>query len=306
MNEKDGTWGAGVDVQLPPDAATTSDVNGEGPGGVATVVSCASAGNCTAGGTYAVRVGDLNEPAGWAATEQAGQWGQAVGVQLPGGGAAGDHFGTGLSCPSVGNCTGGRRLHGPKRQGARGDRAGAPRRLVARDPGAGASRGGSAPNEPNAFDDPLFCCLVRGRERLRRNRRVRELPALRRVPGHVPRLAPDRAARRLERVQGRPAAEHQGTRRDASDLGQLWRHAAAALQSATTALTFAHAIIEIERRGKWRRAISPAVPANAAKSLFLPGLNSVSCPSAHRCTIVGSYADRSGKPRGLIVNLQIP
>ncbi len=303
VNEKDGIWGAGVDAQLPPDAATTSDVNGDGPGGVATVVSCPSAGNCVAGGTYAVRVGDLNEPAGWVATEQAGEWEQAVSVQLPGGGTAGDHFGTGLSCPSVGVCT---------VVGGYTDRNGREQGLIAQErrgvwlPGirAPVPRGGSAPNEPNAFDDPLFGVSCADASDCAAIGAYVKYPHPGGYPGtyHGWLLTERRGAWSASKVvlpQNAKAPGETiltsvscGARGSCVAVGNYGTHVA-------------HAIIEVERRGEWQRAISPAVPANAAKNAS-PGLNSVSCSSAHRCTVVGSYKDRSGKPRGLIVNLRIP
>jgi hypothetical protein len=65
-------------------------------------------------------------------------------------------------------------------------------------------------------------------------------------------------------------------------------------------------LIAIERRGKWQRAIKAKLPANAVKAPRQHAyLYSVACSSANRCTIAGSYNNRSGKPQGLIVNLTI-
>jgi hypothetical protein len=116
VDERKGTWNSGIEAQLPPDAATTPDPNGRAPIlGVASIVSCPSAGNCVAGGSYADTIAGTYRTEGWIATEQAGQWGQAIRVQLPADASpvetkpesgSAPFFGfTGLSCPSLGNCT---------------------------------------------------------------------------------------------------------------------------------------------------------------------------------------------------------
>src|SRR5215471_10357793 len=95
-SETNGTWHPAIEV--PGTAALNK-------GGFATVssVSCASAGNCTAGGSYA--------SAGFqafVASERGGTWHAAI--EVPGtaalnqGGAAGVHS---VSCTSAGNCTAG-------------------------------------------------------------------------------------------------------------------------------------------------------------------------------------------------------
>jgi hypothetical protein len=65
-------------------------------------------------------------------------------------------------------------------------------------------------------------------------------------------------------------------------------------------------LIALERRGKWQRAIKSALPANAAKASHQHTfLDSVSCASTNRCTIVGSYNNHTGRPEGLILGLRI-
>jgi hypothetical protein len=67
-----------------------------------------------------------------------------------------------------------------------------------------------------------------------------------------------------------------------------------------------YGLIVVERHGKWQPGIRPALPADAAgpKKVFAD-LNSVSCPSASRCIVVGQYPNRTGKPRGLILSLRL-
>jgi hypothetical protein len=317
VEQRSGTWGAGTDAQLPPDAATTADANGLGPGGVASVVSCPSAGDCAAAGTYlnsfagAWPGGFLNRSEGWVATKQAGQWSRAVSVQLPGNAdALGDpsksgtspFLGfTGLSCPSAGNCTavGGYAING-EQEGA----------LILKQrkgvwlPGIRAPlpRGGVAPSAPNSWIDPL---------------------------GPVSCAAPDDCAAvgsyvkagSPHRYQGWLLSERSGKwsasglvlpRKTKASGGVFLNQVTCPSRGNCVAIGFyaSHGkttgLIDIERRGKWLRAIKAALPANAAKvSRQHAFLDSLSCPSTSRCTIVGSYTNRAGKPQALILSLRI-
>jgi len=95
--ERRGVWGR------------ASEVPGLGAlnkGGLAFVlsVSCASAGNCAAGGNYASRHGQQ----GFVAVERHGRWGRAI--EVPGLGALntrGDAVVNSVSCPSAGTCAAG-------------------------------------------------------------------------------------------------------------------------------------------------------------------------------------------------------
>ena len=96
-SERRGRWGTAIEV---PGLAALNR------GGYADVnsVSCASAGNCAAGGIYLDRRGWQ----GFVAAERHGRWGQAV--KVPGLAAlnAGGYAGVGsVSCASPGNCTAG-------------------------------------------------------------------------------------------------------------------------------------------------------------------------------------------------------
>ena len=67
-----------------------------------------------------------------------------------------------------------------------------------------------------------------------------------------------------------------------------------------------YGLIVVERHSKWQHGIRPALPADAAgaKQIYID-LNSVSCPSASRCIVVGQYPNRAGAPRGLILSLRL-
>jgi hypothetical protein len=97
VGEVDGTWGTAIEA---PGSATLD------AGGFATLssVSCASAGNCSAGGSYTPGPGLIGA---LAISEVDGTWGMAVGVPTPvftdgvGGSIAS------VSCASAGNCSAG-------------------------------------------------------------------------------------------------------------------------------------------------------------------------------------------------------
>jgi hypothetical protein len=94
-DEANGTWGSAAEV--PGLAGLNADGNAE-----VTSVSCASAGNCTAGGYYSDSSG---HDQAFVADEAGGAWSDAV--EVPG--TAGLNTGgvgavTSVSCPSAGNC----------------------------------------------------------------------------------------------------------------------------------------------------------------------------------------------------------
>jgi hypothetical protein len=98
LSERHGVWGRAVEVP------GLRALNRDGVAGV-TSVSCASAGNCAAGGSYADRAGHAQ---GFVVSERNGVWGQAV--EVPGLGvlnAGGNAFVGSVSCASAGNCAAG-------------------------------------------------------------------------------------------------------------------------------------------------------------------------------------------------------
>src|SRR5262249_14007362 len=115
--ENGGTWGPGIDAQLPPDAATTFPLPDEAPGGFLSSVSCPSTGSCSAVGSYARQNsgGGTYGTYPWLLGESGGQWAaQGQSLELPADAASEQDYRsatspflgfTGLSCSSVGNCT---------------------------------------------------------------------------------------------------------------------------------------------------------------------------------------------------------
>jgi myo-inositol catabolism protein IolC len=94
-SERNGRWGKAIEV--PGSAALNV-------GGFAQVVSvsCASAGNCAAGGSY---TDGTNHGHAFVASERNGRWGRAK--EVPGSGVGGFAEVSSVSCPSAGNCAAG-------------------------------------------------------------------------------------------------------------------------------------------------------------------------------------------------------
>jgi hypothetical protein len=93
ISQKNGTWGKAIEVP------GTVPVNAAGMASVASV-SCASAGNCVAGGSYAPS-GAVLQP--FVASETDGTWGTATAVHGTGEGGEVNS----VSCASAGNCSAG-------------------------------------------------------------------------------------------------------------------------------------------------------------------------------------------------------
>ena len=93
--ETNGAWGQAVEVTAPADAASNPSATLKG-------ISCTSAGNCEAVGSYDHT---SDEAQAMAVAETNGTWAQAVKVSLPAGGEAGNFAGLyGVSCTSSGDC----------------------------------------------------------------------------------------------------------------------------------------------------------------------------------------------------------
>jgi hypothetical protein len=99
LTETSGTWGTGVEAGLPSDHATLSGV-------MLNSVSCASAGNCSAVGTYFDNTANPNGQI-VLLDESSGSWGTGVEATLPSQPSSGPGFASAksVSCASAGNCS---------------------------------------------------------------------------------------------------------------------------------------------------------------------------------------------------------
>jgi hypothetical protein len=98
LTETNGTWAAGIEAALPANAVTT------GQRVFLTSVSCASAGNCSAVGSYRAHKNSLYSAShGLLLTENAGRWATGVEAAIPGNRDASDL--ASISCPSAQSCS---------------------------------------------------------------------------------------------------------------------------------------------------------------------------------------------------------
>jgi hypothetical protein len=309
VTESGGSWHAGTEPQPPAPAATKGDRNISTPGNRLSFVACASAGNCTAVGTYT----DKDATAGeypWVLQETAGRWASGVPARLPAdanahgdserGGTA-PFFGfTGLTCPSAGNCTA---------VGGYWGKTDVEQGLILTERNGKWSRGIKAPSpphavpnsEPNEFNSPIASvscaasddCAAVGSYVLKAGGTPHGL------------LLTERAgawkASALVLPSGAQAAGGLfltsvtcPSRGNCVAVGDYAGHGKT------------HGLIVRERGGKWLRGVAVALPANAAPaSTQHTFLNGVSCASASRCAVVGTYANRAGVGQGLTVSLRL-
>ena len=109
LSETSGTWAAGVEGALPANASTNRKLT---PTAFVRAVSCASAGNCTAVGSYLDSSGHQQA---LLLTETSGTWAAGVEASLPANAGKNPErhpgplvslgFGFSVSCASAGNCT---------------------------------------------------------------------------------------------------------------------------------------------------------------------------------------------------------
>jgi hypothetical protein len=95
LSESSGTWGQAAEVALPANAATDPQVG-------LMSLSCPSAGDCSAVGSYTDSSGDVQ---GFVLDETSGAWATASEVGLPAGAASNPKVSlVRVSCPTAGNC----------------------------------------------------------------------------------------------------------------------------------------------------------------------------------------------------------
>lgn len=309
--EDAGTWGAGSEPQLPANADTSPDPNQPGHGGILTLVECPAAGNCTAVGRYTNKdEGHSYYP--WVASETDGTWSPGSEALLPTDAKAiGDikpgqspFFGfTGLSCPSVGNCTavGGYEDTNDGWEGliltehngvwSRGVRAPLPPRAVPNtesneDITPITSLSCAAPGDCAAVGWYVFHRLAKPHGWLLRERNGKwKASAL-----VVPATAKESDAVILNKVDCL-------ARGNCIAVGEYYP---------VPGQSESRGLIVRERSGTWTRAVNAALPKNAATATGArTQLYSISCPSARQCTVVGTYKDRSSRPQGLLLHLRL-
>jgi hypothetical protein len=237
LNETGGTWAPGIEATLPANAASNS-------GASLSLVSCPSAGNCSAVGTY---LDSAEHPQVLLLTETGGTWAAGVEGTLPAN--AGSVRGvSSVSCASAGNCSA---------VGTYADSSGIQHALLLNETGGAWAPGMEAPLPANAAPAPL---PPRG--------------------AITPVVALDFVS-----CPSAGSCSAVGTYADSSGQQQ--------------------GLLLTETGGVWAPGVEATLPANAGSpSAFVPsgvGLGSVSCASAGNCSAVGTYPDSSGHGQGLLV-----
>lgn len=285
-----GVWARAVPAALPAATAANPDVK-------LVSVSCASAGNCAAVGTY---VDDHGKRQGLLLTETSRTWAAGTKATLPAGAAATPAVDLrSVSCPSAGTCVA---------VGTYADTSSDTRGLVltatsgAWAPGSTATLPTDASNSnPDVVLTSVSCpspgnCAAVGSY------------------GAVGRVFVDSlttAPLLISQSSGAwtaPIVHLPGGADAAGDMNASLRSVSCAsagncaavgsFRDPRTSVTAGLLIDEVS--GAWQDGVAPALPAGAAGNPAVD-LASVSCPAAGACTAVGSYSSSTGR-QGLLVS----
>jgi hypothetical protein len=275
LTEKAGKWLPGVEAALPADAESSD------PAVVLHSVSCGSAGNCSAVGSYEAASGRK----GVLLSEKAGTWRTGIEVALPEGN--GDL--NAVSCVSAGNCSAvgasgdeGLLLTEKAGKWRRGTVAALPDDAIAGRPVTLTSISCASAGNCSAvgtYNNPLT-----GRDQ--------------EINGGV--LLTEKAGK------WRTGVRSQDPRNSLlvleTDLNSVSCASAGECAAVGDYLDdqAVQPLLLTERAGKWRTGVEANLPGNAGLTDSAL-LSSVSCASAGSCAAVGSYQDVSGGERGLLV-----
>jgi hypothetical protein len=279
--ERYGTWAQAGQV---PGSAALNRAAGNSAGALVTSVSCTSAGNCSAGGSYQ---SDALHTQAFVVTEKDGTWGQAE--EVPGtaalnrGPAAGGAAVAAVSCASAGNCGAG---------GSYEDRAGRTELFVSSETGgawstarelpglARLNRGGLATLTQMSCAAPGECSA--GGSYTARRGRTQAFVAVERNGVWAP----------AERVPG-TAALNAGGQAEVESVSCATPGYCSAGGYYAAARGREYAFVVTERDGVWGRA--QEVPGTAALNVGGDAaVTSVSCAAAGQCSAGGGYRGSAG------------
>jgi PASTA domain-containing protein/List-Bact-rpt repeat protein len=286
LTETDGTWAPGVEATLPPDAL------GIAPPAFYGSLSCPSAGNCTAVGTYVTSTG----VAGVILTETAGSWAAGIKAPLPADAAttfADGVLGT-VECPSVGNCSA---------VGVYTDTSGNTEGFLLTEadgtwlpPSEVALPANAATTHQQASLGPLSCpsvgtCSTVGSY----------VDSAGNQQGLLLTETAGTWAPGIEAVlPGNAVVIHQ----EASVL-ELSCPSTGTCSATGSYVDFSgntQAVLLAETAGSWSPGVEAGLPAGAATTKQQASIGQLSCPSAGNCGAVGSYVDATGATKGLLLS----
>ena len=281
LTEISGKWGPGVMAQLPGTATSPQFVTPDS-------ISCPSAGNCTAVGTYT----DINGTDGVFLTQTRGTWARGLLARLPLHGSNDAVTLHSVSCPSVGNCS----VVGDFADGNLGVQA-----LVFSETAGHWARGGvvALPNNAMAAnqnsDLNSVVCPSNGN--------CTAVGFYADTAGNFQPLV-------LSEGSGKWAAgKEPAIPTDAGAPGGAWLNSVSCPSAGNCGavgyyyggnLEHGLGLMLTETAGTWARGVRALLPAGA-NSVPMVNLRSVSCSAPGRCTAVGLYSDTSGYVQGLLL-----
>jgi PASTA domain len=282
VTEKGGRWAPGIEAVLPANGVTQQDV-------YLNSVSCASAGNCTAVGSYY----DTRGSEGLLLTETAGTWAPGVEAALPATATATDQYASlaSVSCASAGNCSAVGGYH---------DSSGAGALLLTESAGTWQTGveatlpANASTTAPSAGLTSVSCssagnCTAVGSY----------LDSSGNGPGLLLTETSGTWGTGVEATLPANAAATQQfvglSSVSCSSAGNC-----GAVGSYNTSVSN-DAVLLRETGGSWSAGVKATLPANGAPQDQID-LNAISCPSATSCTAVGDYVDRGGNIRGLMLS----
>jgi hypothetical protein len=285
LTETAGTWATGVEATLPADAVTLTP-----PAGLASV-SCASAGNCIATGSYLTGSGSE----GVLLTETAGSWAPGLEVQAPGNAAAPpEAYVNEVSCPSVGNCSA---------TGSYSDSAG--------------NREGLLVTEAAGTWSPAVEAMLPANAATTQQVAGVSAPSCPSVgecgtTGEYIDSSANREGMLLTETGGSwsPASEvvlpaNSAATKQQALIQSPWcpsKGECSAVGSYIDSSGNTESLLLTETAGTWSPASEAVLPVNAAANQgVLADFDSLSCPSAGNCGAVGQYLDGSNNQEGMLL-----
>jgi hypothetical protein len=285
LTETAGAWATGVEAILPADAVSLYP-----PVGLAWV-SCVSAGNCTATGSYLTGSGSE----GVLLTETNGNWAPGLEVQPPANAATPPQAFIGeVSCPSVGNCSA---------DGRYTDTSGNEEGMLLTETGGTWSPGVEATLPANA------ATMQQGAEVSSPScPSAGECGAV----GEYTDTSGNEEGMLLTETGGTwsPADEvvlptdAASTKQQVFMLGSSCpsKGECSAVGTYLESSGKTESLLLTETSGSWAPASEAVLPANAADNQgVLPGYDGLSCALAGNCGVVGQYTDASNNHEGLLL-----
>jgi hypothetical protein len=275
-------WGDGIVAALPANAAATNQyvsINS---------VSCPSAGNCSAVGSYVDSFGDRQ---GLLLTETAGKWGVGLEALLPGNLAtsAGVEL-SAVACASAGNCTavGHYGENGLLLSETDGNWA----------PGAEAVLPANARSSDQSVDLTSVSCPSAGNCSAVGS-------YLDSAPNFQGLLLNEAGGKWSTGVEVSLPGDNQGIGNaflDSVSCASAGDCTAVGYYEAPSPINdLSRGLLVSETAGTWAAGVEAPLPANAAADITTSDVDSVSCASPGDCTAVGIYGDNSDTMEGLLL-----